>query len=315
MTAGEDLARKTRVKIESGTTTTPPEVVYADAGEQAIGVVEAAVDDGDLVSVKLTTWGGTLEGVAAGAFSVGATLYAAADGEIDDTSSGSAIGIALEAALADQDIVEYMPFGVLSTTAATVSIADSGGFTSATTVEAALAEIYQDLLSTQRFIPLPLDNFKETTNFDVGAIAANGGVLASDTTPVRDAINAATDGCQRLLWAASNNDQVTTQTPLPPDLDVTADLVLHARIASGGTTDAVGFTVDSFFNEGDTKVVDTSGTNQTTTYAEKTATIGAADVPAGAQTLTIGLTPVAHTTDTLAMSAAWLEYTRSILTS
>jgi hypothetical protein len=314
-TAGEALTAKSRIKIKSGTTTTPPEVVFADQGEQAIGVVEYAVASGALVAVKSLNTSGSFEGIANDSFSVGATLYAHDDGEISDTSSGSAIGIALEAATAASDIVEYMPFGVLSTTAATVSIADAGGFTSTTTVEAALQEIYQDLLSAQRFLNIQLDNFKETTNFDVGAIAANGGVLASDTTPVRDAINAATDGCQRLLWAASNNDQVTTQLALPPDLDVTADIVVHFRIVSGGTTDAVGFTVDSFFNEGDTKVVDTSGTNQTTTYAEVTATIAASDVPAGAQTLTIGLTPVAHTTDTLAMSACWIEYTRAILTS
>ena len=314
-TAGEALNQKTRVKIKSGTTTTPPEVEYCAQGEQGIGVVEYYTASGDLCSVRTTNWGGSLLGVANDTFSVDATLYAHDDGEISDTSSGSAIGVALEAATAADDIVEYMPFGVLSSTAATVSVADTGAFTSAATVEAALAEIYQDLLSAQQFISVPLDSFKEATNFDVGAIAANGGVLASDTTPIREAINAATDGCQRLLWAASNNDQIVAQLALPPDLDVASDIVLHFRIVSAGTTDAVGFTVDSFFNEGDTKVVDTSETNQTATYAEKIATIAAADIPAGAQTLTFGLTPVAHTTDTMAMTACWIEYTRTIRTS
>jgi len=314
-TAGEALNQKTRVKIKSGTTTTPPEVEYCAQGEQGIGVVEYYTASGDLCSVRTTNWGGSLLGVANDTFSVDATLYAHDDGEISDTSSGSAIGVALEAATAADDIVEYMPFGVLSSTAATVSVADTGAFTSAATVEAALAEIYQDLLSAQQFISVPLDSFKEATNFDVGAIAANGGVLASDTTPIREAINAATDGCQRLLWAASNNDQIVAQLALPPDLDVASDIVLHFRIVSADTTDAVGFTVDSFFNEGDTKVVDTSETNQTATYAEKIATIAAADIPAGAQTLTFGLTPVAHTTDTMAMTACWIEYTRTIRTS
>jgi len=315
MTAGEALTQKTRVKIKSGTTTTPPEVEFADQGEQGIGVVEKDAASGNLVAVRLITWGGTLEGVANDSFSIGATLYAHNDGQISDISSGSSIGIALEAAGGADEIVEYMPFGVLSTTAATVSILDSGSFTTATDVEAALAEIYQHLLSAQNFIGIPLDNWKEATNFDVANIAANGGVLASDSTPLRDAINAATDGAQRILWESSNNDQIITQIPLPPDLDVASDIVLHMRIVAGGTTDATGFTVDSFFNEGDTKVVDTSGTNQTTTYSEVTATIAAADIPAGAQTLTIGLTPVAHTTDTLVLGASWLEYTKVILTS
>lgn len=163
---------------------------------------------------------------------------------------------------------------------------------------------------TTGFIPLPLMLFRETTNFDVGNIVANGGVLASDTTPILDAVNAATDGAQRLTWAASNNDQITCQFPVPIDMDLSKDVLVKFRIASGGTTNAVGFTVDSFWDEGDTKVVDTSETNQTTTVAEKTATIAAADMPDTAQTCTIGLTPVAHTTDVLAMTAAWIEYTK-----
>jgi hypothetical protein len=104
------------------------------------------------------------------------------------------------------------------------------------------------------------------------------------------------------------------QTPLPPDLDVASDLVIHMRIL-GGTTDAVGFTSKSHFNEGDTSIADTGTTNQTASYAEKTITIAAADIPAGAQTLTCELTPAAHTTDVLQMSAIWIEYTGTLLTS
>lgn len=164
--------------------------------------------------------------------------------------------------------------------------------------------------TVQGFLGIPLNTFREASAFDVGNIAANGGILASDSTPILDAINGATDGCQRLLWAASNNDQVVTSLPVPPDLDYNQPLVLHTRIVSGGTTNPVGFTVDTFFNEGDTKVTDTSQTNQTATYGEKTTTIAAADIPSGAQVITIGLTPVAHTTDSMALTAAWLEYTK-----
>jgi hypothetical protein len=314
--AGEALLPKRRVKVESGTTTDPVEVVYADAGEQHIGTTgNESTADGALVSVQPMNATGTYEGTAADSFARGAVLYGAADGKISDTSSGSAIGVALEAATAAGDIVEWISFAVLSTTAATVSYADASGFTTAATVEDALDELYQNALSAQQCIPLPLANFKETTNFDVGNIAANGGVLASDSTPILEAINAATDGCQRFNWAATNVDQVTVQAILPPDIDVTADIVFHCRIASEGTTDAVGFTVDWFINEGDTKVVDTTTTNQTATYAEKIATLGNADIDAGAQTITIGLTPVAHGTDAMYMTAAWLEYTSVLKTS
>lgn len=167
------------------------------------------------------------------------------------------------------------------------------------------------LLAGEGFVPIPLNTWREATNFDVANIAANGGILASDTTPLLEGINDATDGCQRLVWAASNNDQIVNSIPLPPDLDPDKPLILKMRIASGGTTDAVGFTLDSFFNEGDTKVSDTSGTNQTTTITVVTATIAAADIPAGVETITMGLTPVAHTTDTLNLTRTGLYYTKS----
>lgn len=160
------------------------------------------------------------------------------------------------------------------------------------------------------FIGLDLNSWRETSNFDVGNLAAHGGILASDSTPALDAINAATDGSQRVLWVSSNNDQITRMVPLPLDIDYSKDMTLTCNIVSGGTTNAVGFTVDTFWDEGDTKVVDTTGTNQTTTQAEVTATIAAADIPSGARKLTIGLTPVAHTTDTLAMNNCYLTYTK-----
>lgn len=314
--AGEALAAHRLVKIESGTTMDPPEVVYADAGEDAIGATEYAAADGAPVTIKLTNNPGTfdLECVVSSAIARGTLLYAANDGKVSDASSGSVLGIALEAG-SNGKVIEVLADYRKTTTAAGTSIADTGSFTTATTVEASLAEIYQDTKSVQCFVPIPLTTLREASNFDVANAAGNGGVLASDTTPILSAINDATDGCQMLSWAASNNDQVIFQTPLPPDLDETADLVVHFRTKSAGTTDAVGFTVDSFFNEGDTKVTDTSETNQTTSWAEKIATIAAADVPAGAQTLTVGLTPAAHTTDIMYCSAVWLEYKRTIRTS
>ncbi len=172
---------------------------------------------------------------------------------------------------------------------------------------------WNNTVVTPGFIPVPLMSLKETTNLDVSNIAANGGVLASDTTPILEAIDAATDGCQRINWVGGNADQVTFQAALPPDFDYSNDLVLHSRIASAGTTDAVGFTLASYFNEADTAVADTSETNQTATYAEKICTIAAADIPSGAQTLTCGLTPVAHATNAMYLTALWFEYTKYYL--
>lgn len=314
-TANGALSAKVRVKLTSASTTYPPQVEVAGAGEQHIGITEYAAADTALVAVRLRTAPGVHEGIASEAISVGSVVYGAASGKIKDTSDGTAIGICMEEATANNDIVKFIDFTTISTTAATVSIADSGSLITGVTVEAALAEIMTGIKTAQGFVPIPLQSFREVASGVVGNAAANGGVLASDTTPILTSINAATDGCQKILWAASNNDVIAVSIPLPPDLNDAAAVYVHCRIVSAGTTDAVGFTVSGWFNEGDTKVDATSGTNQTTTWAEVTAEFGAGDVPAGAQTMTIFLTPVAHTTDTMSLSACWLEYTQKCLTS
>jgi len=158
------------------------------------------------------------------------------------------------------------------------------------------------------FIPVPLTALREVVSNDIPNAAAHGGTLAKDTTPILEYISGDSDSCLRLNWAAGNADPVMFQVPLPPDLDVTKDITLHCRIASAGTTNAVGFDVDSYFNEGDTKVEDATQTNQTATYADKTATIAAADIPSGAATLTCEMTPVAHATNAMYLTAIWITY-------
>jgi hypothetical protein len=232
-------------------------------------------------------------------------------GYIDSTHAW----IDIEPAIRQADVATHLADTSGAHAASAVSIADVGMFTSAAEVEAALQELYQNAISVQGFVPIKLTDLREVGTMAVGNIAAACGVLGSDTTPLLKPINGATDGCQNVEWVETGVDPVMFQVALPPDLDDDADLVIHHRIKSAGTTDAVGFTVDSWFNEGDTKVTDTSETNQTATWAEKITTIAAADVPAGAQTLTVSLTPVAHTTDHLYLSALWLEYKTKIKTS
>jgi len=307
--AGEVLGAKIRVKIESGTTNDPPEVVYADAGEDAVGVTEYAVSDGELVAVKLLNEAGTFEVECTidSAIGRGTVLYAAADGKVSDASSGSAVGVSMVAAGADNEHIEVVMWSLKSTTAATVSVADAGGLITATTVEAALAEIFQHVQSAQKFIPVPLTTLLETDG-------SNATALTGSTTPILDMANGDTDSGLVLTWEASNSDAAIFQVPLPPDLDVSADLVIHLRGKMGGATDTPTIGSDAYVNEGDTKVEDVSAALGAA-YAEKTITIAAADIPAGAQTLTVELTPGAHTTDALYISAIWIEYTGTTLTS
>jgi predicted RecA/RadA family phage recombinase len=101
-TSGEALATRRRVKWSSST------VVYADADEACIGVTEHACASGEIVSVRLVNHPGTVKLVAAEALSAGASLYAANDGKVQDTDPGSGTirYIALEAATANNDVIE-----------------------------------------------------------------------------------------------------------------------------------------------------------------------------------------------------------------
>lgn len=174
-------------------------------------------------------------------------------------------------------------------------------------------DLVASLLSTTLktgFIPVPLTALREVASNAIPNLAAHGGILASDSTPILNLTNGDTDSALRLSWAASNSDAVTFQMALPPDLNEAAAVEIHLRAAMAGTTDTPVIDADSFFNEGDTKVEDASAAITGATVAEYTISIAAADVPAGAQTLSFELTPGAHTTDILYVYAIWVEYTR-----
>lgn len=181
-----------------------------------------------------------------------------------------------------------------------------------------LKELEVNATTTQAYIPIPLTSLRHVSSGAVGNITANGGVLASDTTPTLTPINGATDATQIVTWAASNNTVVMLQIPLPPDMEYTNSTTgLHFKLSSGGTSNAVGFTVAYYFEGIGAANSVASGTNQTTSYTEVTALVDSGDLntASGAQTLTVLLTPVAHTTDTLRLKALWFEYKKSILTS
>lgn len=109
-TAGEALADKRRVQISAGSTTTPPEVVYADDTEEGIGITEYAVDSGKLVAIRPFTDSGKKEAVASGAITVGAALYADTDGKVAAAGTVLLRVFALTATSADGDYVEMVNF-------------------------------------------------------------------------------------------------------------------------------------------------------------------------------------------------------------
>ncbi|MCK5601379.1 hypothetical protein KAR91_05915 [Candidatus Pacearchaeota archaeon] len=321
--AGEALVAKTRVKIESGTVTTPPEVVYADAGEDHIGVAEYAVADEALVAIRMGNHAGTYECMVTinSAIARGTVLYGAADGKLSDASSGSALAIALEAATADDDVIEVYIWSVKSTTAAGVSVADSGSLITATTVEAALAEAFTNIQTAQAIINLPLGGFTEQDG-TVLADFADG----DSTTP---GVNAG-DESFGIRWNNhANPDPISTSVPIPPDLDASADVVLHVLAAKVGATvgDAVTWLVEAF-NNADAALYDAdadfggtssamTGDATSKTCQEETLTLASANVAGSPCVLALTIQPTDGTLDTddVIILGAWLEYTRKTLTS
>jgi len=106
--AGATIAANTLVKL-----TAVGKVETAELDDAPIGVaLEPAAANGH-VAVKLLNCDGTVKMIAAGAISANAKVYCKNDGKCDDDTTSSseiAVGYALEAAGADGDIIEVLPF-------------------------------------------------------------------------------------------------------------------------------------------------------------------------------------------------------------
>lgn len=106
--SGATIPECARVKLSSG--------VLALAGVGAsdepveIGTAERACVSGDQVAVRLRCAPGSQKMIAGGSIAVGVAVYGAANGKISTTPSGTAIGVALEAAGADGDIIEVLRY-------------------------------------------------------------------------------------------------------------------------------------------------------------------------------------------------------------
>ena len=169
------------------------------------------------------------------------------------------------------------------------------------------------------FWPVPFTTMREVVSNDFSgttSIGADGSaglaitsLLQKNSTPALEFSNGDTDSAVRLSWAASNSDAVAFQMPLPPYLDPSEDLSVKLYGSMAGTTDSLVVAADTFFDVGDTKVSDNSGTVSGTANAEYTITIASADIPIGAHSVSVELTPGAHTTDAFYMYSCWVEGT------
>lgn len=102
-TAGAALGVYLRVKLSAG------KLAAAGLSDNELGTIEnAAFASGDVRPVRLSSAQGTVKMVASGAITAGVAVYAAAAGKISATVGPVYIGIAFEAATANNDIIEVL---------------------------------------------------------------------------------------------------------------------------------------------------------------------------------------------------------------
>jgi hypothetical protein len=104
--ADEAIAVHLRVKLDSDGRVTTAGLADKDIGT----AMTPAFAAGDPITVRLRTAAGTHKAIAKEAFAAGATLYTEAGGKVQDTAEATAyqIGTAMEAATADNDVVEIL---------------------------------------------------------------------------------------------------------------------------------------------------------------------------------------------------------------
>jgi hypothetical protein len=157
---------------------------------------------------------------------------------------------------------------------------------------------------------LPLTAARKVVANDVPAIAAAGGVLASDTTPILKRVNTATDKALTVHWAATDVIEIQWATFQPPDLDFSKPVYVKFNGTKVSGTDTVAMAVGFWVGVGGSNLGgDTSAlTNTLTTY---TSTIAATNFTSTTKPWNVTLKPGAHANDVIQVYGAWLEYTRA----
>ena len=230
-------------------------------------------------------------------------------GVIAAVESATRVWVNIYPALLQTDVATHIADTTGAHAADAISIADVGTFTAQTEVEGALQEIYRDLISAQKVIPVPIGAFTREdgtalTKFTAGATPGFQQLANKEVVLAWDG-NATPEGAAIVIPFVD------------PGIDATKNAVVHILARMAGATDTPVIAMEAYFGAGDTDCAGTDPEVTSATLAEYTMTIAAADVPAAPSSLTLILTPTAGQmgTDELYIYAIWLEVTSKLKTS
>ncbi len=210
--------------------------------------------------------------------------------------------------------------------ASLIGFEDAATDATATTVEAALAELFQHIVTVEGMIYLPVGGLVHASD------GTDGTVLA---------LHASGSNAFPGTWALAEGTGVrwnNLATPfgfatcfvMPPDVDITANMVLHLLASKTGTeAAATTFDVTAFNNRptaqalydadadfgGTTSAMPNPGIDKA--VEEVTLTLALANLAAFPNCVTLTVRPTAGvlTTDDVILHAMWIEYKRKILTA
>ncbi len=272
---------------------------------------------------------------------VGKVLYASDDNTLsNDAGDGPVAGIctgfeassgwgfvyihpSLNYVLDQSDLSENLASVVNALGASLIGLEDAGAFTAAATVEAAIAELYQNLKSATVTKEIPISAMILAAGTPMAAWADNAGASAPGIT-------LANSEAMGLRW----NDEATQvavfgRFNLPDDIDVTANAAIHVYASKTGATDADDTTFDvALFNNALAALHDADanyggtttamvGTATAKTVAKLTLAITAADLGVAGEPVTFSIKPTNGTleTDDVIVHGINLVYKRKLKTS
>lgn len=141
-------------------------------------------------------------------------------------------------------------------------------------------------------------------------LAASGGIVASNSTPILERTNGATDIAQRLNWAATVVNEIQFPAIARPfDLDPTANVTVNLLIDKNTNTDTSAVVQVKFFpGIGGTDAGGNSAAINTTTATVYSVSIAAANIGTFPGMWNVALVPGTHANDAIRLYGAWLQY-------